>query len=426
MFVKIKDIFIFLKMTYQIIYDFMIKYNKEIENINIITEEDKNKYLMEVKQNNKAMNEFISSTYGDSNDLFSDSSDEEDDYTNDDNTIANDKVKNLIVIFLNSISSKIPEMKGLISKLKNYNKLCKNTLTIKGLIDLLNEIGQVYYPTRYINLVNKVFEEYKDKMISNVSTKHSKFRGIDSSIKLRLDILEDSIYMNNEIIREKVKNEVSNRLENNNVLFNSIRNDIINLVKSQNERNNEYIIEQVDNHIRRFDYHSQEVEEAINKKLNMNVIKCVKEEVNKINVKDKMIDELKRYSNDNTLFIEYLKNLDIKTVIDEMLKSLVSQNINMTLLNDKFKNELINKVDLFTTTLNDKVKHNIIDEWINKSLIKQHRNKYLLNKTNLRKSFNLSKQQLEDKIKDVLKCEVLSDKILMTVEEVKELINQLN
>lgn len=425
MFVKIKNDFYFFKMTYQIIYDFMIKYDNEIKNIDVITQEDKNKYLMKMKQNNESINEIISSIGNDSNDIFSDSSDDEDDYIND-NTISHDKIKNLIIIFLNSIGSKIPEMKGLNSKLKNYNKLCKNTLTIKGLIGLLNEIGKIYHPTRYINLVNEVFKEHKDKMVMNLNTKHNKFRGIDPTIKLRLDILEDSIYMNNEIISEKVKIEVSNKLENNDVLFNSIRSDIINLVKSQNQLNNEHIIDQVDNHIRRFDSHSKEVEDAIDSKLNMNVVKYVKEEVNKINIKDKMIDEIKKYSNDNTLFIEYLNNLDMKTVIDEMLKSLVSQNINMILLNKKFKNELINKVDLFTGTLNERVKTNIVDEWINKNLIKQHRNKYLLNKTNLRKSFNLTKQQLEDKIKSVLKCEELNDKILMTFEEINELINQLN
>ena len=407
-------------MTFQLIYDFLIKYDEQINDITNISSSDVSSFNDNFKHNDELMSELNISN----SDYFSDS---EDDYFDDSSCkILSYKIEQLLNVFLNNVSRKIPELNGVKTK---YNRLKKdiilsvNTLTIKGLIELLNKVGNVYHPQRYIKRVNDVFVKYKDEMINNTKLKNSKFKGFEN-IKLRLEIFEDSIYANNEIIHENVKEFMNKELKDNYVIKSLIQSNINESINSYNHKIIKQVNKSLDNYSTGFDKYIKDVKEELHKDINNVVNKSINEKYNSINIRDKVNEQLENYKHDNSLFVEYLKNLDIETVIEGMLKRMNDQNINGLILNDKFKKDMINKVNSFTNNIvkqNDKV-----DDLINSKLIKEHHKKYMLNKTAVKQTYKLSTEQLNELIKEVINKDELPEKILLTRSEIVELFNKLH
>lgn len=407
-------------MTFQLIYDFLIKYDEQINDITNISSSDVSSFNDNFKHNDELMSELNISN----SDYFSDS---EDDYFDDSNCkILSYKIEQLLNVFLNNVSRKIPELNGIKTK---YNRLKKdiilsvNTLTVKGLIELLNKVGNVYHPQRYIKRVNDVFVKYKDEMINNTKLKNSKFKGFEN-MKLRLEILEDSIYANNEIIHENVKEFMNKELKDNYVIKSLIQSNINESINNYNHKIIKQVNKSLDNYSTGFDKYIKDVKEELHKDINNVVNKSIDEKYNSINIRDKVNEQLENYKHDNSLFVEYLKNLDIETVIEGMLKRMNDQNINGLILNDKFKKDMINKVNSFTNNIvkqNDKV-----DDLINSKLIKEHHKKYMLNKTAVKQTYKLSTEQLNELIKEVINKDELPEKILLTRSEIVELFNKLH
>ena len=407
-------------MTFQLIYDFLIKYDEQINDITNISSSDVSSFNDNFKRNDELMSELNISN----SDYFSDS---EDDYFDDSNCgVLSYKIEQLLNVFLNNVSRKIPELNGVKTK---YNRLKKdiilsvNTLTVKGLIELLNKVGNVYHPQRYIKRVNDVFVKYKDEMINNTKLKNSKFKGFEN-MKLRLEILEDSIYANNEIIHENVKEFMNKELKDNYVIKSLIQSNINESINSYNHKIIKQVNKSLDNYSTGFDKYIKDVKEELHKDINNVVNKSINEKYNSINIRDKVNEQLEHYKHDNSLFVEYLKNLDIETVIEGMLKRMNDQNINGLILNDKFKKDMINKVNSFTNNIvkqNDKV-----DDLINSKLIKEHHKKYMLNKTAVKQTYKLSTEQLNELIKEVINKDELPEKILLTRSEIVELFNKLH
>lgn len=407
-------------MTFQLIYDFLIKYDEQINDITNISSSDVSSFNDNFKRNDELMSELNISN----SDYFSDS---EDDYFDDSSyKTLSYKIENLLNVFLNNVSRKIPELNDVKTK---YNRLKKdiilsvNTLTVKGLIELLNKVGNVYHPQRYIKRVNDVFVKYKDEMINNTKLKNSKFKGFEN-MKLRLEILEDSIYANNEIIHENVKEFMNKELKDNYVIKSLIQSNINESVGSYNHKMIKQVNKTLDNYSTGFDKYIKDVKEELHKDINNVVNKSINEKYNSINIRDKVNEQLENYKHDNSLFVEYLKNLDIETVIEGMLKRMNDQNINGLILNDKFKKDMINKVNSFTNNIvkqNDKV-----DDLINSKLIKEHHKKYMLNKTAIKQTYKLSTEQLNELIKEVINKDELPEKILLTRSKIVELFNKLH
>lgn len=407
-------------MTFQLIYDFLIKYDEQINDITNISSSDVSSCGDNFKRNDELMSELNISN----SDYFSDS---EDDYFDDSSyKTLSYKIENLLNVFLNNVSRKIPELNGVKTK---YNRLKKdiilsvNTLTVKGLIELLNKVGNVYHPQRYIKRVNDVFIKYKDEMIDNTKLKNSKFKGFEN-MKLRLEILEDSIYANNEIIHENIKEFMNKELKDNYVIKSLIQSNINESVGSYNHKMIKQVNKTLDNYSTGFDKYIKDVKEELHKDINNVVNKSINEKYNSINIRDKVNEQLEHYKHDNSLFVEYLKNLDIETVIEGMLKRMNDQNINGLILNEKFKKDMINKVNSFTNNIvkqNDKV-----DDLINSKLIKEHHKKYMLNKTSIKQTYKLSTEQLNELIKEVINKDELPEKILLTRSEVVKLFNKLH
>ena len=407
-------------MTFQLIYDFLIKYDEQINDISNISSSDVSSFNDNFKRNDELMSELNISN----SDYFSDS---EDDYFDDSSCkILSYKIENLLNVFLNNVSRKITELNGVKTK---YNRLKKdiilsvNTLTVKGLIELLNKVGNVYHPQRYIKRVNDVFNKYKDEMINNTKLKNSKFKGFEN-MKLRLEILEDSIYANNEIIHENVKEFMNKELKDNYVIKSLIQSNINESINSYNHKMIKQVNKTLDNYSTGFDKYIKDVKEELHKDINNVVNKSIDEKYNSINIRDKVNEQLEHYKHDNSLFVEYLKNLDIETVIEGMLKRMNDQNINGLILNEKFKKDMINKVNSFTNNIvkqNDKV-----DDLINSKLIKEHHKKYMLNKTAVKQTYKLSTEQLNELIKEVINKDELPEKILLTRSEIVELFNRLH
>ena len=407
-------------MTFQLIYDFLIKYDEQINDISNISSSDVSSFNDNFKHKDELMSELNISN----SDYFSDS---EDDYFDDSNCkILSYKIENLLNVFLNNVSRKITELNGVKTK---YNRLKKdiilsvNTLTVKGLIELLNKVGNVYHPQRYIKRVNDVFNKYKDEMINNTKLKNSKFKGFEN-MKLRLEILEDSIYANNEIIHENVKEFMNKELKDNYVIKSLIQSNINESINSYNHKIIKQVNKSLDNYSTGFDKYIKDVKEELHKDINNVVNKSIDEKYNSINIRDKVNEQLENYKHDNSLFVEYLKNLDIETVIEGMLKRMNDQNINGLILNDKFKKDMINKVNSFTNNIvkqNDKV-----DDLINSKLIKEHHKKYMLNKTAVKQTYKLSTERLNELIKEVINKDELPEKILLTRSEIVELFNRLH
>ena len=407
-------------MTFQLIYDFLIKYDEQINDISNISSSDVSSFNDNFKRNDELMSELNISN----SDYFSDS---EDDYFDDSSCkILSYKIENLLNVFLNNVSRKITELNGVKTK---YNRLKKdiilsvNTLTVKGLIELLNKVGNVYHPQRYIKRVNDVFNKYKDEMINNTKLKNSKFKGFEN-MKLRLEILEDSIYANNEIIHENVKEFMNKELKDNYVIKSLIQSNINESINSYNHKMIKQVNKTLDNYSTGFDKYIKDVKEELHKDINNVVNKSIDEKYNSINIRDKVNEQLEHYKHDNSLFVEYLKNLDIETVIEGMLKRMNDQNINGLILNEKFKKDMINKVNSFTNNIvkqNDKV-----DDLINSKLIKEHHKKYMLNKTLVKQTYKLSTEQLNELIKEVINKDELPEKILLTRSEIVELFNRLH
>ena len=407
-------------MTFQLIYDFLIKYDEQINDITNISSSDVSSFNDNFKNKDELMSELNISN----SDYFSDS---EDDYFDDSSCkILSYKIENLLNVFLNNVSRKITELNGVKTK---YNRLKKdiilsvNTLTVKGLIELLNKVGNVYHPQRYIKRVNDVFNKYKDEMINNTKLKNSKFKGFEN-VKLRLEILEDSIYANNEIIHENVKEFMNKELKDNYVIKSLIQSNINESINSYNHKIIKQVNKTLDNYSTGFDKYIKDVKEELHKDINNVVNKSIDEKYNSINIRDKVNEQLEHYKHDNSLFVEYLNNLDIETVIEGMLKRMNDQNINGLILNDKFKKDMINKVNSFTNNIvkqNDKV-----DDLINSKLIKEHHKKYMLNKTAVKQTYKLSTEQLNELIKEVINKDELPEKILLMRSEVVELFNKLH
>lgn len=407
-------------MTFQLIYDFLIKYDEQINDITNISSSDVSSFNDNFKNKDELMSELNISN----SDYFSDS---EDDYFDDSSCkILSYKIENLLNVFLNNVSRKITELNGVKTK---YNRLKKdiilsvNTLTVKGLIELLNKVGNVYHPQRYIKRVNDVFNKYKDEMINNTKLKNSKFKGFEN-MKLRLEILEDSIYANNEIIHENVKEFMNKELKDNYVIKSLIQSNINESINSYNHKIIKQVNKTLDNYSTGFDKYIKDVKEELHKDINNVVNKSIDEKYNSINIRDKVNEQLEHYKHDNSLFVEYLNNLDIETVIEGMLKRMNDQNINGLILNDKFKKDMINKVNSFTNNIvkqNDKV-----DDLINSKLIKEHHKKYMLNKTAVKQTYKLSTEQLNELIKEVINKDELPEKILLMRSEVVELFNKLH
>lgn len=407
-------------MTFQLIYDFLIKYDEQINDITNISSSDVSSFNDNFKNKDELMSELNISN----SDYFSDS---EDDYIDDSSYKAlSYKIENLLNVFLNNVSRKIPELNGVKTK---YNRLKKdiilsvNTLTVKGLIELLNKVGNVYHPQRYIKRVNDVFNKYKDEMINNTKLKNSKFKGFEN-MKLRLEILEDSIYANNEIIHENIKEFMNKELKDNYVIKSLIQSNINESINNYNHKIIKQVNKSLDNYSTGFDKYIKDVKEELHKDINNVVNKSINEKYNSINIRDKVNEQLENYKHDNSLFVEYLKNLDIETVIDGMLKRMNDQNINGLILNEKFKKDMINKVNSFTNNIdkqNDKV-----DDLINSKLIKEHHKKYMLNKTAVKQTYKLSTEQLNELIKEVINKDELPEKILLTRSEIVELFNRLH
>lgn len=407
-------------MTFQLIYDFLIKYDEQINDITNISSSDVSSFNDNFKRNDELMSELNISN----SDYFSDS---EDDYFDDSSCgVLSYKIEQLLNVFLNNVSRKIPELNGVKTK---YNRLKKdiilsvNTLTVKGLIELLNKVGNVYHPQRYIKRVNDVFVKYKDEMINNTKLKNSKFKGFEN-MKLRLEILEDSIYANNEIIHENVKEFMNKELKDNYVIKSLIQSNINESINNYNHKIIKQVNKSLDNYSTGFDKYIKDVKEELHKDINNVVNKSIDEKYNSINIRDKVNEQLERYKHDNSLFVEYLNNLDIETVIEGMLKRMNDQNINGLILNDKFKKDMINKVNSFTNNIvkqNDKV-----DDLINSKLIKEHHKKYMLNKTAVKQTYKLSTEQLNELIKEVINKDELPEKILLTRSEIVELFNRLH
>lgn len=407
-------------MTFQLIYDFLIKYDEQINDITNISSSDVSSCGDNFKRNDELMSELNISN----SDYFSDS---EDDYFDDSSyKTLSYKIENLLNVFLNNVSRKIPELNGVKTK---YNRLKKdiilsvNTLTVKGLIELLNKVGNVYHPQRYIKRVNDVFNKYKDEMINNTKLKNSKFKGFEN-MKLRLEMLEDSIYANNEIIHENIKEFMNKELKDNYVIKSLIQSNINESINNYNHKIIKQVNKTLDNYSTGFDKYIKDVKEELHKDINNVVNKSINEKYNSINIRDKVNEQLEHYKHDNSLFVEYLKNLDIETVIEGMLKRMNDQNINGLILNDKFKKDMINKVNSFTNNIvkqNDKV-----DDLINSKLIKEHHKKYMLNKTAIKQTYKLSTEQLNELIKEVINKDELPEKILLTRSEVVELFNKLH
>lgn len=407
-------------MTFQLIYDFLIKYDEQINDITNISSSDVSSCGDNFKRNDELMSELNISN----SDYFSDS---EDDYFDDSNCgVLSYKIENLLNVFLNNVSRKIPELNGVKTK---YNRLKKdiilsvNTLTVKGLIELLNKVGNVYHPQRYVKRVNDVFVKYKNEMINNTKLKNSKFKGFEN-MKLRLEILEDSIYANNEIIHENVKEFMNKELKDNYVIKSLIQSNINESINNYNHKIIKQVNKSLDNYSTGFDKYIKDVKEELHKDINNVVNKSIDEKYNSINICDKVNEQLEHYKHDNSLFVEYLKNLDIETVIEGMLKRMNDQNINGLILNDKFKKDMINKVNSFTNNIvkqNDKV-----DDLINSKLIKEHHKKYMLNKTAVKQTYKLSTEQLNELIKEVINKDELPEKILLTRSEIVELFNKLH
>ena len=407
-------------MTFQLIYDFLIKYNTQINDITNISSSDVSSFNDNFKRNDELMSELNISN----SDYFSDS---EDDYFDDSSCkILSYKIEQLLNVFLNNVSRKIPELNGVKTK---YNRLKKdiilsvNTLTVKGLIELLNKVGNVYHPQRYIKRVNDVFVKYKDEMINNINLKNSKFKGFEN-MKLRLEILEDSIYANNEIIHENVKEFMNKELKDNYVIKSLIQSNINESINNYNHKMIKQVNKALDNYSTGFDKYIKDVKEELHKDINNVVNKSIDEKYNSINIRDKVNEQLENYKHDNSLFVEYLNNLDIETVIEGMLKRMNDQNINGLILNEKFKKDMINKVNSFTNNIvkqNDKV-----DDLINSKLIKEHHKKYMVNKTAVKQTYKLSTEQLNELIKEVINKDELPEKILLTRSEIVELFNKLH
>lgn len=407
-------------MTFQLIYDFLIKYNEQINDITNISSSDVSSFNDNFKCNDELMSELNISN----SDYFSDS---EDDYFDDSSCkILSYKIEQLLNVFLNNVSRKIPELNGVKTK---YNRLKKdiilnvNTLTVKGLIELLNKVGNVYHPQRYVKRVNDIFVKYKDEMINNINLKNSKFKGFEN-MKLRLEILEDSIYANNEIIHENVKEFMNKELKDNYVIKSLIQSNINESINNYNHKMIKQVNKILDNYSTGFDKYIKDVKEELHKDINNVVNKSINEKYNSINISDKVNEQLENYKHDNSLFVEYLKNLDIETVIEGMLKRMNDQNINGLILNEKFKKDMINKVNSFTNNIvkqNDKV-----DDLINSKLIKEHHKKYMLNKTAVKQTYKLSTEQLNELIKEVINKDELPEKILLTRSEIVELFNRLH
>lgn len=407
-------------MTFQLIYDFLIKYDEQINDITNISSSDVSSCGDNFKRNDELMSELNISN----SDYFSDS---EDDYFDDSNCgVLSYKIEQLLNVFLNNVSRKIPELNGVKTK---YNRLKKdiilsvNTLTVKGLIELLNKVGNVYHPQRYVKRVNDVFNKYKDEMINNTKLKNSKFKGFEN-MKLRLEILEDSIYANNEIIHENVKEFMNKELKDNYVIKSLIQSNINESINNYNHKIIKQVNKSLDNYSTGFDKYIKDVKEELHKDINNVVNKSINEKYNSINIRDKVNEQLEHYKHDNSLFVEYLNNLDIETVIEGMLKRMNDQNINGLILNDKFKKDMINKVNSFTNNIvkqNDKV-----DDLINSKLIKEHHKKYMLNKTAIKQTYKLSTEQLNELIKEVINKDELPEKILLTRSEIVELFNKLH
>lgn len=407
-------------MTFQLIYDFLIKYDEQINDITNISSSDVSSFNDNFKCNDELMSELNISN----SDYFSDS---EDDYFDDSSCkILSYKIENLLNVFLNNVSRKIPELNGVKTK---YNRLKKdiilnvNTLTVKGLIELLNKVGNVYHPQRYVKRVNDIFVKYKDEMINNINLKNSKFKGFEN-MKLRLEILEDSIYANNEIIHENVKEFMNKELKDNYVIKSLIQSNINESINNYNHKMIKQVNKTLDNYSTGFDKYIKDVKEELHKDINNVVNKSINEKYNSINIRDKVNEQLENYKHDNSLFVEYLKNLDIETVIEGMLKRMNDQNINGLILNEKFKKDMINKVNSFTNNIvkqNDKV-----DDLINSKLIKEHHKKYMLNKTAVKQTYKLSTEQLNELIKEVINKDELPEKILLTRSEIVELFNKLH
>lgn len=410
-------------MTFQLIYDFLIKYDEQINDITNISSSDVSSCGDNFKQENE-IDGLMSELNISNSDYFSDS---EDDYFDDSNNkILSYKIEQLLNVFLNNVSRKIPELNGVKTK---YNRLKKdiilsvNTLTVKGLIELLNKVGNVYHPQRYIKRVNDVFVKYKDEMINNTKLKNSKFKGFEN-MKLRLEILEDSIYANNEIIHENVKELINEELKNSCVIKSLIQSNINESINNYNHKIIKQVNKALDNYSTGFDKYIKDVKEELHKDINKVVNKSIDEKYNSINIRDKVNEQLENYKHDNSLFVEYLNNLDIETVIEGMLKRMNDQNINGLILNDKFKKDMINKVNSFTNNIvkqNDKV-----DDLINSKLIKEHHKKYMLNKTAVKQTYKLSTEQLNELIKEVINKDELPEKILLTRSEIVELFNKLH
>lgn len=243
-------------------------------------------------------------------------------------------------------------------------------------------------------------------------------------MKLRLEILEDSIYANNEIIHENVKEFMNKELKDNYVIKSLIQSNINESINSYNHKIIKQVNKSLDNYSTGFDKYIKDVKEELHKDINNVVNKSINEKYNSINIRDKVNEQLEHYKHDNSLFVEYLKNLDIETVIEGMLKRMNDQNINGLILNDKFKKDMINKVNSFTNNIvkqNDKV-----DDLINSKLIKEHHKKYMLNKTAVKQTYKLSTEQLNELIKEVINKDELPEKILLTRSEIVELFNKLH
>ena len=407
-------------MTFQLIYDFLIKYDEQINDITNISSSDVSSFNDNFKRNDELMSELNISN----SDYFSDS---EDDYFDDSSCkILSYKIEQLLNVFLNNVSRKIPELNGVKTK---YNRLKKdiilsvNTLTVKGLIELLNKVGNVYHPQRYIKRVNDVFVKYKDEMINNTKLKNSKFKGFEN-MKLRLEILEDSIYANNEIIHENINEFMNKELKDNYVIKSLIQSNINESINSYNHKMIKQVNKVLDNYSTGFDKYIKDVKEELHKDINNVVNKSIDDKYNSINIRDKVNEQLENYKHDNSLFVKYLNNLDIETVIEGMLKRMNDQNINGLILNEKFKKDMINKVNSFTNNIvkqNDKV-----DDLINSKLIKEHHKKYMLNKTAVKQTYKLSTEQLNELIKEVINKDELPEKILLTRSEIVELFNKLH
>ena len=407
-------------MTFQLIYDFLIKYDEQINDITNISSSDVSSFNDNFKRNDELMSELNISN----SDYFSDS--EDDCFDDSSCKTLFYKIEQLLNVFLNNVSRKIPELNGVKTK---YNRLKKdiilsvNTLTVKGLIELLNKVGNVYHPQRYVKRVNDVFVKYKDEMINNTKLKNSKFKGFEN-MKLRLEILEDSIYANNEIIHENVKEFMNKELKDNYIIKSLIQLNINESINNYNHNIIKQVNKVLDNYSTGFDKYIKDVKEELHKDINNVVNKSIDEKYNSINIRDKVNEQLEHYKHDNSLFVEYLNNLDIETVIEGMLKRMNDQNINGLILNDKFKKDMINKINSFTNNIvkqNDKV-----DGLINSKLIKEHHKKYMLNKTAVKQTYKLSTEQLNELIKEVINKDELPEKILLTRSEIVELFNKLH